>query len=83
MDVGSISQSAVAGINRGINRGINQADAASQRLASSEQSSGAKSGQDTAKDLIALKQAEIQVQASARVAQTAGDVIGSILDVHA
>ncbi|MEO1888638.1 MAG: hypothetical protein ABGX33_01825 [Cycloclasticus sp.] len=79
MELGSISQNAVAGITRG----INQADAASQRLASSEQLSGEKSVKDTAKDLIALKQAETQVQISARVAQTAGDIIGSILDVHA
>lgn len=79
MDVGSISQNAISGMTRG----INQTDAASQRLVSSEQLSGEKSDKDTAKDLIALKQAETQVQISARVAQTAGDVIGSILDVHA
>ena len=79
MNVASINQSALLGINNG----LNQANNASQKLASSEQLNGEKSNQETTKELTALKQAEQQVQASARVAQTAGDVIGSIIDIRA
>ncbi len=79
MDVGSITYSAVAGINKG----LNQANEASAKLASAEQSSNDKSNKDTTQALVELKQAEIQVQVSARVAQTAGDVIGSIIDITA
>jgi len=79
MNVGSITQNATLGINNG----LNQANSASQKLASSEQLSGEKSDQETTKELIALQQAEQQVQISARVAQTAGDVIGSIIDIRA
>jgi len=79
MNVGSIIQNAALGINNG----LNQANSASQKLASSEQLSGEKPGQETTKELIALQQAEQQVQISARVAQTAGDVIGSIIDIRA
>lgn len=79
MNVASINQSALLGINNG----LNQANSASQKLASSEQLNGEKPNQDSTKELVALKQAELQVQASARVAQTAGDVIGSIIDIRA
>ncbi|ORU91560.1 MAG: hypothetical protein A6F70_00320 [Cycloclasticus sp. symbiont of Bathymodiolus heckerae] len=79
MNIGSINQNALLGLNNG----LNQASSASQKLASSEQLNGEKSSQETAKDLIDLKQAETQVQISARVAQTAGDVIGSIIDIRA
>lgn len=79
MNVASINQSALLGINNG----LNQANTASQKLASSEQLNGEKPNQDSTKELVALKQAELQVQASARVAQTAGDVIGSIIDIRA
>ncbi|MEW5008371.1 MAG: hypothetical protein RPR28_09005 [Cycloclasticus sp.] len=77
MDVGSISQNALLGINKG----INQANEASQNLASRDQLSGENT--NSAKELIALKEAETQVQISAKVAQTAGDVIGSIIDIKA
>lgn len=79
MNIGSISQNALLGINKG----LNQANNASQKLASAEQLSGDKSSQDTTKELLALEQAKQQVQISARVAQTAGDVIGSIIDIKA
>jgi len=79
MNVASINHSALLGINNG----LNQANTASQKLASSEQFIGEKPNQDSTKELVALKQAEQQVQASARVAQTAGDVIGSIIDIRA
>jgi len=79
MNIGSISQSAVLGINNG----LKQASEASQQLASSSQLNGEKSDKDTVKNLMDLKQAENQVKASARVAQTAGDVIGSIINIRA
>jgi hypothetical protein len=79
MDVGSISSNALLGINKG----LNQANDASQKLASSDQLSGNNSDKDTAKELINLQQAETQVKISAKVAQTAGDVIGSIIDIRA
>ncbi len=79
MNIGSISQNALLGINKG----LNQANNVSQKLASAEQLSGDKPSQDTTKELLALEQAKQQVQLSARVAQTAGDVIGSIIDIKA
>ncbi len=79
MNVGSISQSALLGINNG----LSQANNASQKLASSEQLNGEKSDKETTQDLLALQQANQQVQISAKVAQTAGDVIGSIIDIRA
>lgn len=79
MDVGSVSQNALLGITRG----LNQAARASGELASAKQLNGEQSLKDTAKNLVALKQAETQVQVSAKVAQTAGDIIGSLLDVTA
>jgi len=77
MDVGPISQNALLGINRG----LNQANEASEKLASREQLSG--ENDNSSKELVALKEAETQVQISAKVAQTAGDVIGSIIDIKA
>lgn len=79
MDVGTVSQNALLGITRG----INQAATASAKLASSEQLNNETSTKDTTKALLELKQAEIQVQSSAKVAQTAGDIIGSIIDIRA
>jgi len=79
MNIGSISQSALLGINNG----LKQANEAGQQLASSGQLNGERSDKETVKDLLELKQAENQVKASARVAQTAGDVIGSIINIRA
>ena len=79
MDVGSVSQSALLGITKG----VNQAAAASAKLASSSQLNNDSSSKDTTKALLQLKQAEVQVQISAKVAQTAGDIIGSIIDIRA
>jgi len=79
MNIGSISQSAL----QGINNGLKQASEASQQLASSDQLNGERSDKDTVKNLMDLKQAENQVKISARVAQTAGDVIGSIINIRA
>jgi len=77
MDVGQLSQNALSGIHRG----VSQANEASQKLAGREQLSGENT--NSSKELIALKEAETQVQISAKVAQTAGDVIGSIIDIKA
>lgn len=79
MDVGSISQNALLGISKG----LNQANNASAKLASAGQLSDEHSQQDKTQALTELKQAEAQVQLSAKVAQTAGDVIGSIIDITA
>ncbi len=77
MDVGSISQNALLGITKG----VNQANESSQKLASREQLSGENT--NSTKELIALKEAETQVQISAKVAQTANDIIGNIIDIKA
>ncbi len=79
MDVGSISHNALLGINKG----LNQANEASSKLASADQLSNESSTQDTITNIVELKQAELQVQASAKVAQTASDIIGSIIDIKA
>jgi len=77
MDVTSISQSALSGISKG----VNQANEASQKLAGREQLSGENT--NATKELIALKEAETQVQISSKVARTANDIIGSIIDMKA
>ena len=77
MDVGSISHNALLGIYKG----LNQANEASTKLASADQLSNESSTQDTMTNTVELKQAELQVQASAKVAQTASDIIGSIIDI--
>jgi len=79
MDVGSIGQNALLGINKG----FNQANQASAKIASNQQVNDNSTTQDIAKNLVELKQAELQVKASAKVAQTAGDIIGSIIDIKA
>lgn len=79
MDVGTVSHNALLGVTKG----LNQAASASAKLASSDQLNGETSTTDTTKALLELKQAEVQVQSSAKVAQTAGDIIGSIIDIHA
>ena len=79
MDIGSVSQNALLGISRGLNQAAN----ASATLASADQLNKDNSDKDTTKALLDLKQASTQVQISAKVAQTAGDVIGSIIDIRA
>jgi len=79
MDIGSVSQNALLGISRG----LNQASNASATLANADQLNKDNSDKDTTKALLDLKQASTQVQISAKVAQTAGDVIGSIIDIRA
>ena len=79
MDVGSISQNALLGINRG----LNQASEAASKIASPEALSSESSNNDTTRALVDLQQAETQVKISAKVAQTEGDIIGSLLDVRA
>ena len=79
MDVGTVSQNALLGITKG----FNQASSASAKLASADQLNNETSSKDTTQALLELKQAELQIQSSAKVAQTAGDIIGSIIDIRA
>ncbi len=79
MDIGSVTQNALLGISRGLNQATN----ASAELASVDQLNKDNTDKDSAKALVELQQASTQVQISAKVAQTAGDVIGSIIDIRA
>jgi flagellar hook protein FlgE len=74
MDVGTVSQNALLGITKGLNQASS---------ASADQLNNEASNKDTTQALLELKQAEVQIQASAKVAQTAGDIIGSIIDIRA
>lgn len=66
----------------GIQKGMQGARAAAAEIASAEQA-GASSPTDVAAAMIALKQSELQVAASAKTLSTANQMIGSLIDTLA
>lgn len=66
----------------GMQKGMQGARAAAADIASPAQA-GASSPTDVAAALIALKQSEQQVAASAKVISSANEMIGSLIDVLA
>jgi hypothetical protein len=66
----------------GIQKGMQGARAAATEIASSEQA-GAASPTDVAAAMIALKQSELQVAASAKTISSANQMIGSLIDTLA
>lgn len=66
----------------GIQRGLNQLNKSASEIASANQLSG-EPGKDVSEPLIAMKEAQLQVKAAAKVIKTADDTLGSLLDVVA
>ncbi len=66
----------------GIQKGMQGARAAATEIASAEQA-GAASPTDVAAAMIALKQSELQVAASAKTISSANQMIGSLIDTLA
>ena len=66
----------------GVQKGVQGARAAATDIASAEQTT-ASSPTDVAASLIALKQSELQVAASAKTISSANEMIGSLIDVLA
>lgn len=77
MAIGSILNNGVAGIQRGYSQ-VNQASANIARVSVSEDPMG-----DITEAAVGLMQGKVQVEASAKVLQTASDTIGSIINIKA
>lgn len=65
----------------GMQKGLSQFQQQANRIASSEQSSGEST--QLVEDVAKLNQSKQQVQASAKVVQSAGETLGTLLDVSA
>lgn len=76
MAVGSVFGNGVAGVQKGWST-INKASADIARVGVSEDPMG-----DITKGAVDLMQGKLQVQASAKVLQTASDTLGSIIDIE-
>ena len=86
MDVGSALNSGLQGINRGLQGAQRNAEAIASFSANSgagEDGARGINSADVASELVDLKQNELQVKASAKVIESVGESIGSILDVRA
>ena len=79
MGILAVQNSAVMGIQQGLN---NMRKSATE-IASADQLSQAGSDTDLAGSIVGLKQAEVQVQASAKVVSAVDEVLGTLLDTEA
>ena len=77
MAIGSILNNGVMGIHKGFSQ-LNKASANIAQLSVSEDPAS-----DLTKSGVDLLQGKLQVQASAKVLQTASDTIGSLIDIKA
>jgi len=80
MSIDSVASLGTLGIQRGL-QGIRES--ATQIAGGTTGAPGAPGTKDTAAALVALKQHEQQVAASAKVIETADGVIGALLDTFA
>ncbi|MDH5424597.1 MAG: hypothetical protein OEY29_06380 [Gammaproteobacteria bacterium] len=79
MGILAVQNSAVMGIQQGLtNLRRNAAE-----IASADQLNKAGSETDLAGSVVGLKQAEVQVQANAKVVSAVDDVLGTLLDTQA
>ncbi|MCK5790528.1 MAG: hypothetical protein KAH34_06770 [Ketobacter sp.] len=76
MVIGSVLNNGVAGIQKGLSE-MNKASAQVAQVATSEDPAT-----DLAESAVSLLQSKLQVQASAKVVQTASDTMGSIIDIE-
>ncbi|MGC1507240.1 flagellar biosynthesis protein FlgE [Ketobacter sp.] len=77
MAIGSIMNNGVMGIQKGYSQ-INQATANIAKVAVSENPT-----RDLTESAVTMMQGKVQVEASAKVLQTASDTIGSLIDIQA
>jgi hypothetical protein len=76
MAIGSVFGNGVMGVQKGLGT-LNKASAQIARVGVSEDPTG-----DITKGAIGLMQGKLQVQASAKVLETANKTIGSIIDIE-
>lgn len=67
----------------GIQKGLGDAAKSAAKIASAEQLSSDNPATGTTQAMVELKQAEIQVKASAAVIKRSDDMMGSLLDAFA
>ncbi len=77
--INSATSSALQGIQRGY-QGIRRSAA---EIASAGQLQGASPTKDLTRSMVEMKQHSLHAQASAKVLQTTGDLLGTLLDVKA
>lgn len=77
MAIGSILNNGVMGVQKGLNQ-LHKASANIAQVSVSEDPS-----RDLTESAVGLMQGKLQVEASAKVLQTASDTIGSLIDIKA
>ncbi len=80
MQVGGLSGAFSAGVT-GIQKGEEQVTQAAQEVASANTTRPVQPSQDLAKSLTDQKEGQQQVQASAKVMETANQTLGSLVDI--
>ncbi len=65
----------------GMQKGLSQMQQSANRIAGQEKSSG--DNTQVVEDLVNLDKGKLQVQASAKVVQSASETLGTLLDVNA
>lgn len=75
MAIGSILNNGVAGIQKGLNN-MNKASAEIAQLSVSDDPAA-----DLTKSAVSLLESKVQVEANAKVLETASKTIGSIIDI--
>ena len=83
MSVGSILGTGLEGINRAMQGMQRNAEAITQMGSGSEDQVDHANTGDLAKEMVEMKQNELQVKASAKVIESAGETIGTLLDIRA
>jgi hypothetical protein len=65
----------------GMQKGMSQMQQSANRIAGQEKTSG--DSAQLVEDVVSLNQSKLQVQASAKVVQSANETLGTLLDVNA
>ena len=76
MTIGSVLNNGVVGIQKGLSN-MNRASAEIAQVGSSEDPAS-----DLTQSAVSLLESKLQVQASAKVLETAGKTMGSIIDIE-
>ena len=83
MSVGSILGTGLEGINRGLQGMQRNAEAITQMGSGPEDQVDHANTGDLAKEMVEMKQNELQVKASANVIKSVDETIGTLLDIRA
>lgn len=84
MAIDSVMSAGLQGVLKGMQGMQRHAqNIASMPVTQEEAAAENRQASDMAEDIVGLKQNELQVKASAKVLQSAGETIGTLLDIHA